>query len=98
MKVQVRRFGILQAGLLLGALYGFLGLVFIPFMVLIMVLSGDGDEIFMPLLMILLYPVMGFIGGIIGAALYNLAARIVGGIKMELDVEPIPPEDTTIQA
>ena len=96
MKVQVRRFGILRVGLMLGILYGFLALVALPFMVLSMGFSENRVEILMPLLMILLYPVMGFIGGIISAALYNLAARIVGGIKMELDVEPIPTADTTL--
>ena len=35
-------------------------------------------------LMVLLYPIMGFIGGIIFAALYNLAAKIGGGIQFEI--------------
>ena len=104
MKVQVRRLGILQVGILLGTLYGFLALVALPFMVLSMVFGMGFSEnrvemlipLLMPLLMILLYPVIGFIAGIIGATLYNLAARIVGGIKMELDVEPIPTADTTL--
>jgi len=31
------------------------------------------------------YGILGFIGGIIGALVYNLAAGIVGGVKFELE-------------
>ena len=31
------------------------------------------------------YGIMGFIGGAIGAVIYNIAAGIVGGIKLELE-------------
>lgn len=42
---------------------------------------GVGAVVLLPLL----YGFMGFLGGLLSAALYNLAARIVGGL--ELDVE-----------
>ncbi|OFW04761.1 MAG: hypothetical protein A3H96_10110 [Acidobacteria bacterium RIFCSPLOWO2_02_FULL_67_36] len=42
---------------------------------------GVGAIVFLPIL----YGVMGLIGGAIGAALYNVAARIGGGV--ELDVQ-----------
>jgi hypothetical protein len=29
--------------------------------------------------------VMGFIGGVIGAAVYNLVARWIGGIELEVE-------------
>ncbi len=35
------------------------------------------------------YGVLGFIGGIIGSAFYNLIAKFVGGLKF--DVEDISP-------
>ena len=35
----------------------------------------------------ILYGVIGFVSGIIGAALYNLFAKWVGGIKVELQQE-----------
>ncbi|HLH09934.1 MAG TPA: hypothetical protein VKW78_22030 [Terriglobales bacterium] len=37
------------------------------------------------------YGLMGFIFGAIGALVYNLVARWVGGIEMELDVVPVVP-------
>ena len=40
-----------------------------------------GFGIFMPII----YGVMGFVGGIIAAALYNLFARWIGGIEVEVE-------------
>jgi len=37
------------------------------------------------LVMVMLYPLFGFIGGIILAALYNLAAKWVGGIRFTME-------------
>ena len=33
----------------------------------------------------LIYGAMGFVMGLIGAALYNLVAKMIGGIKIQLD-------------
>ena len=43
-------------------------------------LFGVGAIVFMPIL----YGLLGFIGGLIGAGLYNLAARMTGGLEIEL--------------
>ena len=39
----------------------------------------------MGILMPVIYGVMGFIGGVIGAAVYNLDARWIGGIELEVE-------------
>lgn len=44
-------------------------------------IGGIGALIFLPII----YGIMGFIGGAIGAFVYNLVAGVVGGI--EIDVE-----------
>jgi hypothetical protein len=44
-------------------------------------LFGVGAVIAMPVI----YAIMGFIGGILTAALYNLSARFVGGIELDLE-------------
>ena len=40
-----------------------------------------GMGIFMPVI----YGVMGFVFGVIGAAIYNLVARWIGGIEVEVE-------------
>lgn len=76
-------------GKILGVLYGFFSLIFIPFIILGFAVTEPEtrSEIVPVLVMLLLYPIMGFIGGIIGAAIYNLAAKITGGIELEVEVE-----------
>jgi hypothetical protein len=85
---RIKRFSILQTGKLLGILYGFLALIMIPFILIPAILASSEGQFaqFVPLLvMMILYPVMGFIGGIIGAAIYNLCAKWVGGLELELE-------------
>lgn len=74
-------------GKLLGVLYGFFPLIFILFIILGFAVTGPETraEMVPMIVMLLLYPIMGFIGGIIGAAIYNLAAKITGDIEFELE-------------
>ena len=86
-----------------GILYAVVGLIFVPFFVLAGIAglftgSGDGNAgavgvvigmLAMAVIFPIMYGVMGFFGGIIVAALYNLIARWVGGIEFE--VEDVPP-------
>ena len=44
-------------------------------------IGGIGAVIFLPIL----YGVFGFIGGAIGAFVYNLVAGVVGGIELEVE-------------
>lgn len=44
-------------------------------------LFGVGAVIFLPIF----YGILGFVGGIISALLYNLIARLVGGIELEIE-------------
>ncbi len=97
----LKRIAPLQAGKILGILYGCMGLIFLPFFALAGMLGAFaqhtqanqaapvamvaglllGMGIFMPII----YAVMGFIFGVIGAALYNLIARWVGGFHVEVE-------------
>lgn len=45
------------------------------------VLFGVGSIIFFPII----YGLLGFVGGLISAFLYNLISRFVGGIELELE-------------
>jgi hypothetical protein len=93
-------------GLLIGVVYG---LVFMIFGAAISSLAPQGDSQAMGgvgaiviglIIMIavpIFYGILGFIGGAIGALVYNLAAGVVGGLKFELEgvapaYAPPPPQ------
>ena len=90
---KLKKIGILSAGKLLGVLYAFLGLI-IGFFMFVgsligssffpkkwSILLGAGAIVGLPIF----YGGIGFIAGIIGAALYNLIASWVGGIELDLE-------------
>jgi uncharacterized oligopeptide transporter (OPT) family protein len=96
MKKQLTHIAPLRAGIVLGVLYGILSLILVPFFLLAVIFGGKsgtpapaifgvGFAIFLPVL----YAVMGFIGGIIAAAIYNLVAKWTGGLEFE--VRDVPP-------
>ena len=81
MKVKLRRLGILDTGKLVAVIYGLISLLLLPLLSLALIITqkeGAGRT----MLMLLIYPILGFITGVIGAVIYNLAAKITGGIKM----------------
>lgn len=91
MKKQLTYITPLRAGIVLGALYGILSLLVVPFVLLAVLVGGKtgahppavfgvGFAIFLPVL----YAAVGFIGGIIAAALYNLIAKWTGGFEFEV--------------
>lgn len=82
---------------MLAALYGALSLIFVPFILLVAMLSpkSNGNNgflaggiiflVFIPFL----YAAFGFIGGLLMAAAYNLIVSLTGGIEMTfVDVPP----------
>jgi len=93
---RIKRIAPLQLGKMLAILYGIMGLIFIPFFLLMSLASsqipaqqrpalmafGAGFVIFMPVM----YAVMGFITGVIGAGAYNLVAKWIGGIEVDVEM------------
>ena len=86
MERELERLAVLQMGKVLAILYGFIGVIMIPF-ALIGALANPKDLSLMVamIVMVVLYPVMGFVSGIITAALYNLVAKWVGGLRFTVD-------------
>ncbi len=86
MKV-IKRIAPLQLGKMLAVLYGLISIVIVPFMIIGSLTEKNASHtkiiffIFLPLL----YIAGGYIAGTIGAALYNLCAKIAGGIKITLE-------------
>lgn len=99
MKKIVKRIGVIQLGKILAALYGFMGLLIVPFFLLFGAIAalapqkGDAPpaiavvivSLVMAVGLPLFYALMGFLIGVIGAAMYNLIAKWLGGL--ELDIE-----------
>ncbi len=100
MKSEIRRFGILRAGKVCAILYGIFGLVLLPVGVIAALVEPFTGIAF--LLMAVCYPLMGFVAGALFAGLYNLTARIGGGLRIELaqvqeDDRPARPEDIQLK-
>ncbi len=86
MERELKRLGVVQTGKILGILYAFIGVIMIPIMLIVALVSPRGIAAAVPMIvMIILYPVMGFVGGIIMAALYNLVAKWVGGLRFTVE-------------
>lgn len=93
--MMLRRVGVLSVGMVMGTLYALIGLVGGAFFTLVSLVGmaaqvpGGGDTVIFGISAIIvlpiLYGVMGFIGGIIVGALYNLVAGLIGGIEMHFE-------------
>lgn len=94
----IKRIGVLKAGVfqacfmaLLGVVFG-LGMLMFGTMMANLVgaghagmgMMGVGMGVGMMIFLPIMYGVFGFIAGVIGAAVYNLVASIVGGIEIDL--------------
>jgi hypothetical protein len=108
MKLKLKQIDPVPAGKMLGALYGLMALVMVPFMLGFMALGsmaarqqggdnapalplmfgmGIGFMIFLPVI----YALMGFVFGVIGAWVYNLVARWLGGFAFVFEADSPPP-------
>ena len=107
--VKVTKINVISMGKISGALYGFMGLIFgIIFTVITLIglllaviftrndvnwwilLFGLGSLILIPIF----YGIMGFLMGVIVSAVYNLIAKYVGGLEIELEEKVVNKEET----
>jgi hypothetical protein len=94
MKKQLTRIAPLRCGIVFGVLYGIVALLFVPFLFFASVTAIMRDRPGPPggilaVLLPVVYAAVGFIGGVIGAALYNVVAKWTGGLEFEVtDVSP----------
>lgn len=98
MKKRISRIAPLQLGVVLGLLLFVLSLLYLPIVLLLPAFgakpSGHGwmaVGLFLLLLAPVLYAMIGFIGGVILAVVYNLLAQWTGGIEFTLTDTPQPP-------
>lgn len=94
----VKSVGVMSVAKIMGATYGCLALIFAPFIVILGLAGSFAGHDKLPfagifgivfaLILPLIYGVMGFVLGAIGAFLYNLIAKWMGGFELELEVLP----------
>lgn len=113
----IKSVGVLSVAKIMGAIYLVMGLLFSPIFLFMGMLGsmlgqrpnplGAIGGVAMAIIMPIFYGGMGFILGAIGAALYNLMARAMGGIEIEFELpsaepvsalDPSPPQIATSQA
>ena len=92
---RLKRIAPLQLGKVMALTYGLMGLLFCPVVLVMSLLMphaqnqqrvgmlafGTGFALAMPFL----YAAMGFVFGIIGAFIYNMIAKWIGGIEVEVE-------------
>jgi hypothetical protein len=95
-QVKLRKLGVLSMGLVSCLATLFIGVIGFIIMLILnsllgSVVSGVGglsslfDVSSGAIFFLVVYPILGFISGIIGALIYNLVAKIAGGLKLELE-------------
>jgi hypothetical protein len=96
-KRRIKRFAPLQLGKMLTMLYGIMGLLFVPLFLLLYVTApqaraaensamlGWGIGIGFALSLPVIYAAMGFVTGVVGALIYNVIAKWLGGIEVEVE-------------
>lgn len=93
----VKSIGVVSAGRMYGAVMAAMGLLFgIGFALFSVIGAGLADTsdggllgaalgVGAVIVLPIFYGVMGFVGGVIGAALYNLFAAMVGGVEIDAE-------------
>ncbi len=80
---RIVRIAPLQAGKVSAILYGIVGVVLVPFFMLPSLLGAkEAFPIWVALLFIPFYAILGFVMTVVMAWLYNVVAGWVGGIEM----------------
>jgi hypothetical protein len=92
---RIKRIAPLQLGKMMGICYGIMGLLFCPiFLIMSLVAThlpnqqhvgimafGTGFALLMPVF----YAVMGFVLGVVSAFVYNVIAKWIGGVEVEVE-------------
>jgi hypothetical protein len=93
--------GVMSVAKIMGLIYGCMGLFFIPFFLIFAVAGSMAGQnkfplagavgVVLALAMPIMYGFMGFIAGALGALLYNLLAKWIGGFELELELASMRP-------
>lgn len=97
----IQAIGVLSFAKMNAAIYAVMGLLFMPFLLLMSLvgafagprhnpLAGAFGVVF-ALVMPVFYAGIGFVTGLLGSLIYNLLAKWLGGIEIELTPPPSAP-------
>ena len=104
---KIRTIRVLSAAKVNAMLYGILGLLIAPFLLLGPGLAMIGDDkrpagfggvIEVAAIAPIFYAVIGFIAGAVMAFIYNAISHSIGGIEVELDLPPSPTVSAPVPA
>ena len=89
-KRRIKRIEPLQLGKMLALLYGALGLIALPLILLAAFGSAKSTAVMaggigMAVVLPFLYALAGFVIGLLGALIYNAIAKWLGGIEVEVE-------------
>ena len=102
----INRLGVLSVGKIMGCVYGLLGFIPACFFFVFLMIGAAmppgannpfpaGAGVVLGIVALIFVPVvyglMGFIGGILTSAIYNLIASFIGGIEIEYSPQPGQP-------
>jgi hypothetical protein len=91
MTKKLKRIAPVKFGIILGIVYGLISLIFIPFFLLIAVASAfapateNNPHPAIGIGVAIVFAVLGLLGGMLMAWIYNVAAGWVGGIEVEVE-------------
>lgn len=86
MQAELKKIRPLQSGKILALMYAFVAAVMFPFVIIGAMLSKEGIVNAVPMVILLvLYPLFGFLAGIAGSWFYNLIAKWVGGFRFTVE-------------
>lgn len=104
----VKSIGVLSCAKINAAVYGALGLLFMPILLLMSLVGAFAGPrnnpmagalgVVFALVMPVLYAGVGFVAGLSGSLIYNLFAKWLGGIEIELQPPQSPPIVSSITA
>ena len=81
MKRRLTNVSPLKPGITLAVACGVLSLLVVPLLLLASIFHGGGIAGVLVIFLPVIYAVLGFIGGVIAAFVYNLVAKWTGGIE-----------------
>lgn len=90
MITRLMRVSVLRTGIFSAVMYGVFAVILSPFLLLSAIVAEGELGLVGAVFILILYPLLGFICGIIVALVYNLTARFVGGLEMTLEFETVP--------